>query len=149
MERQAKMRVDGMATLLQAGLRLAGEEFLQKQNNAERIDQLIQSFNIYFDEAVEAIGLDAPLDPPRAGPLASKYERALDPLRRWIAAPDGDGREIRRAARRDGLTALLQFVPLFNSRRSGYPYVNEVSACLSRLNERLEAGAPGELDLVQ
>jgi hypothetical protein len=144
MERQAKMRLGGMCDLLRRISSAAHEQFVEGQNHKDRIHRMITGFVDYFEEAIEVIGVHLPLNVRLVGPITEAYDKALAPLRRWIDTGTGDGSEILRHARRDGLGALLDFPPLFNNRKRAYRYVNEVGLRLTRLLELLDAAAPAE-----
>jgi hypothetical protein len=140
MERQAKMRVGGMCELLARRMIGAAEgHFLQGLKTEERVQELIKGFHDYFEEAIEVIGVNAPLDPRTVVPLVAAYDRAMVPLRAWIADPKGDGTEVIRKARREGVSALLELAPLLQNRKRGYSYVNAISARFTRLLELIDA----------
>src|SRR5258708_5533305 len=62
MERQAKMRVGGMCELLARRMIGAAEgHFFQNLKTEERVQELIKGFHDYFEEAIEVIGVSAPL----------------------------------------------------------------------------------------
>jgi hypothetical protein len=140
MERQAKMRVGGMCELLARRMIGAAEgHFLQGLKTEERVQELIKGFHDYFEEAIEVIGVNAPLDPKTVGPLVATYERALAPLKAWAADPKGDGADVIRKARREGIGALLELAPLLQNRKRGYLYVNTISARFSQLLELIDS----------
>jgi len=140
MERQAKMRVGGMCELMARRMIGAAEgHFLQGLKTEPRVQELIKGFHDYFEEAIEVIGVNAPLDPRTVGPLLTAYEKAMAPLQAWIADPKGDVRDIVKAARREGIGALLQLAPLLQNRKRGYLYVNAISVRFSQLLELLDA----------
>src|SRR6185295_18581519 len=107
MERQAKMRIGGMCELMRRIMVAAEEQFLEGAKNDERIQEMLKGFHDYYEEAIEVIGISAPLDLRTVGPLLAAYEKAVAPLRAWIAKPEGDYVAVLRPARRDGLGALL------------------------------------------
>lgn len=135
MERQAKMRIGGMCELLRRIMVGADEQFLEGAKNDERQQEMLKGFHDYFEEAIEVIGINAPLDIRTVGPLMATYDKALAPLRDWIAKPQGDALAVLRPARRDGLGALLELVQHLQNRKRGYLYLNEVSARFTRLLE--------------
>jgi hypothetical protein len=140
MERQAKMRVGGMCELLARRMIGASEgHFLQGLKTEERVQELIKGFHDYFEEAIEVIGVNAPLDPRTVGPLVNAYEKAMVPLRAWIADPRSDGTAIVKKARREGIGALLALAPLLQNRKRGYLYVNSISVRFSQLLELIDA----------
>ncbi|HLY10897.1 MAG TPA: hypothetical protein VKW04_16465 [Planctomycetota bacterium] len=140
MERQAKMRVGGMCELLARRMVGAAEgHFLQGVKTEERVQELIKGFHDYFEEAIEVIGVNAPLDPRTVVPLVAAYDRAMAPLRAWVADPKGDGADVVRKARREGIGALLELAPLLQNRKRGYLYVNSISVRFSQLLELLDA----------
>ena len=140
MERQAKMRIGGMCELLARRMIGASEgHFLQGLKTEERVQELIKGFHDYFEEAIEVIGINAPLDPRTVVPLVAAYDRAMVPLRAWIADPKGDGAEVIRKARREGVSALLELAPLLQNRKRGYSYVNTISARFTRLLELIDS----------
>jgi len=69
------------------------------------------------------------------GPLLAAYEKAVAPLRAWIAKPEGDALKVLRPARRDGLGALLELVNHLQNRRRGYLHLNELSVRFTKLLE--------------
>jgi hypothetical protein len=145
MERQAKMRIGGMCELMRRISTAADEHFFEGAKNEERIQEMLKGFHDYFEEAIEVIGINAPLDPRTVGPLLATYEKAVAPLRAWIQNPEGDGMKVLRPARRDGLGALLQLVHLLQNRKRGYLYLNEISARFTRLLELFDPMAAPEV----
>ncbi|HLY73105.1 MAG TPA: hypothetical protein VKU80_03215, partial [Planctomycetota bacterium] len=140
MERQAKMRVGGMCELLARRMIGASEgHFLQGLKTEERVQELIKGFHDYFEEAIEVIGVNAPLDPRTVVPLVTAYEKAMSPLRAWIAEPKAGGDAVVKKARREGLGALLALAPLLQNRKRGYLYVNAISVRFSQLLELMDA----------
>lgn len=133
MERQAKMRIGGMCELMRRISVAIEEHYLEGAKNEERIGEMLKGFHDYFEEAIEVIGINAPLDVRTVGPLLAAYEKAVAPLRAWIARPEGDGVPILRAARRGGLGALLELAPLLQNRKRGYLYLNEISLRFTKL----------------
>jgi len=140
MERQAKMRVGGMCELLMRRIIHSAELVFGGEPKAdERVQELFKGFHDYFEEAIEVIGVNAPLDVRTVGPLVSAYEKGFAPLRDWILHPRGDGAGLLRAARRECLGSLLTLAPLLQNRKRGYRYVNEISVRFTRLLELLDA----------
>ncbi|HVR83329.1 MAG TPA: hypothetical protein VMU54_03400 [Planctomycetota bacterium] len=140
MERQAKMRVGGMCELLARRMIGAAEgHFFQSLKTEERVQELIKGFHDYFEEAIEVIGVNAPLDPRTVVPLVNAYEKAMTPLRAWIADPKSDGEAVVKKARREGIGALLALAPLLQNRKRGYLYVNSISVRFSQLLELIDA----------
>ena len=139
MERQAKMRVGGMCELLARRMIGAAEaHFLEGAKTQERVQELIKGFHDYFEEAIEVIGVNAPLDPRTVGPLIAAYEKALQPLRAWVADPKGAADAVLRPVRRDALGSLISVAPLLQNRKRGYLYVNAVSVRFTRLLELID-----------
>ena len=138
MERQAKMRIGGMCELLRRIMVGADEQFLEGAKNDERQQEMLKGFHDYFEEAIEVIGINAPLDIRTVGPLMAAYDKALAPLRAWIAKPEGDFVPVLRVARRDGLGSLLELVQHLQNRKRGYLYLNEVSSRFTRLLEHFD-----------
>ena len=129
MERQAKMRVGGMCEL-DAADRWSGRGAVHRRGprTEERVEEMIKGFHDYFEEAIEVIGINAPLDIRTVGPIVAAYEKAMAPLRAWILKPEGDGAAVvRRPPAGTASAALQQLVPLLQNRKRGYLYVNEVS----------------------
>jgi hypothetical protein len=120
------------------------ERFLEGAKNEERIQEMLKGFHDYFEEAIEVIGINAPLDVRTVGPLMSAYDKAFAPLRAWIQKPEGDYLPVLRAARRDGLGALLELVHLLQNRKRGYLYLNEISVRFTRLLELFDPKASPE-----
>ena len=140
MERQAKMRVGGMAELQRRLLVAANEDLLEKQEGAAaRVKQIVEAYEGYFEEAVEVLGVERPLDPEKIGPLVTAYERALQPLR----AAAAEGRPVPADAlahvRRDALAVILKIPQLLKTRKRGYAYANDVSARFTALLAAAEA----------
>lgn len=144
MERQAKMRIGGMCELMRRISVAIEEHFLEGAKNEERIQEMLKGFHDYFEEAIEVIGINAPLDVRTVGPLLAAYDKAVAPLRAWIGKPKGDGWAVLRSARRDGLAALLELAPLLQNRKRGYLYVNEVSVRFTELLELFDSKASPE-----
>jgi hypothetical protein len=140
MERQAKMRVGGMCELLMRRIINAAEIYFAGEPKADaRVQELFVGFHQYFEEAIEVIGVNAPLDARTVGPLVAAYDKGFGPLRVWINAPRGDGADLIRAARRECLGSLLTLAPLLQNRKRGYLYVNEISVRFTGLLELLDA----------
>lgn len=140
MERQAKMRVGGMCELLARRMIGASEgHFFQGLKTQERVQELIKGFHDYFEEAIEVIGVNAPLDPRTVGPLIAAYEKAMVPVRAWVADSGKDGTEVLKKARREGIGTLLTLAPLLQNRKRGYLYVNAISVRFSQLLELIDA----------
>ena len=135
MERQAKMRIGGMCELMRRIAAAVDEQLGDGAKNDERIQEMLKGFHDYYEEAIEVIGINAPLDIRTVGPLLAGYEKALGPLRAWIAKPEGDYNPVLRSARREGLGALLELVNLLQNRKRGYQYLNEVSVRFTKLLE--------------
>ena len=139
-ERQAKMRVGGMCELLRRLLVCASEDLIDKQEGAgPRVKQLAEAFEGYFEEAVEVLGVDRPLDPEKIGPIVTAYEKALVPLRAAADAGKAASAEAAVDARRAALTTLLRIPPLLKTRKRGYLYANELSSRFTALLEAAEA----------
>jgi hypothetical protein len=145
MERQAKMRIGGMCELMRRISAAADEHFFEGAKNEERIQEMLKGFHDYFEEAIEVIGINAPLDVRTVGPLVAAYEKAFAPLRAWVLNPEGDPMKVLRPARRDGLGALLQLVHLLQNRKRGYLYLNEISARFTKLLELFDPKAAPEV----
>lgn len=137
MERQAKMRVGGMCELMRRIRVAAEEQFKEGAKNEDRIRDMLKGFHNYFEEAIESIGIDAPLDIRRVGPIIAAYEKTLRTLR-----SEGPSEPALRAVRRDGIGCLFELVPLLQNRKRGYLYVNTVSARFTTLLELAIAKAP-------
>ena len=103
---------------------------------------MLEGFYNYFEEAIEVIGIDAPLDIERVGPLLHAYEAAFAPLRVWIEKRQGE--DVRRDARRDCLAALFKIPTLLQNRKRAYTYVNEISVRFTRLLDATDAPASPE-----
>jgi hypothetical protein len=144
MERQARMRIGGMGELLRRILVLCSEQILDGKDQEERIAQMFDGFFAYFEEAVEVIGIEAPLDIQKVGPLVAAYEAGVAPLRAWVEKGAGEDGEALRRARREAYTALLKLPALLVNRKRGYAHVNETSARLSRLLALAEEKAPAD-----
>ncbi|HEV3026069.1 MAG TPA: hypothetical protein VG457_00770 [Planctomycetota bacterium] len=145
MERQAKMRVNGLCVLLRSIGARAEEQFTEGAKTQGRIEELEKAFHDYVEDAIEAIGIDAPLDLRRVGPIVAAYEKAIAPLRAWIRMSAGAAAGIPRAARHAGLAALQDLIPLLQNRKRGYFFVNEVSVRLTRLLELVDASSSAEV----
>lgn len=142
MERQAKMRIGGMCELLRRIVVAAGDQFVAEKPDFSRLGEMIEGWHGYFEEAIEVIGIDAPLDVERVGPLLHDYEIAFAPLRAWLEKREGE--DVRRDARRDCLAALFKLPPLLQNRKRAYTYVNEISVRFTRLLEASDAPASPE-----
>jgi hypothetical protein len=143
MERQAKMRVGGMCVLLDRIAKGYTEQFAAPKPEFTHLEEMVEGWHNYFEEAIEVIGIDAPLDIERVGPLVRDYETAFAPLRAWIEK--GQGEDVRRDARRDCLSALFKIPPLLQNRKRAYKFVNELSLRFTRLLEATDAPASPEI----
>jgi hypothetical protein len=143
MERQAKMRVGGMCELLRQILVVCTEHLEGDAEALPRARSRMDGFHVYFEEAIEVIGINAPLDVEKVGPAMAEYDRGLAPLRAWVGKPEGDGGEAAGEARRKCGQALFRIIPHIQTRKRAYRYVSEVAARLSRLVELVREGAEG------
>lgn len=137
MERQARMRVDGMIVLFHRLVKGYTEQLGADKPDVTHLQEVLDGWHNYFEEAIEVIGIDAPLDIERVGPIVHDYELAFAPLREWIEKDLGG--DVRRESRRDCLSALFKIPPLLQNRKRAYRYVNELSARFTRLLEATEA----------
>ena len=142
MERQAKMRIGGMCVLLDRIAKGYTEQFAAAKPEYARVQEMMEGWHNYFEEAIEVIGIDAPLDIETVGPLVRAYETAFAPLRAWIEK--GQGGDVRREARRDCLAALFKIPPLLQNRKRAYKFVNDLSQRFTRLLEATEVPASPE-----
>ena len=142
MERQAKMRVGGMCVLLDRIAKGYSDQFVAEKPDFTHIQEMMEGWHNYFEEAIEVIGIDAPLDVERVGPLVREYETAFAPFRAWIEKRQGG--DVRRDARRDCLSALFKIPPLLQNRKRAYKFVNDLSQRFARLLEATEAPASPE-----
>jgi hypothetical protein len=142
MERQARMRVDGMVELFRRLIKGYAEQFGADKPDYTHLQETLEGWHNYFEEAIEVIGIDAPLDIERVGPIVHDYETAFAPLRGWIEKTQGP--DIRREARRDCLSALFKIPPLLQNRKRAYRYVNELTARFTGLLEATEAPPTAE-----
>ena len=142
MERQAKMRIGGMCVLLDRIAKGYTEQFAAETPEFTRLQEMLEGWHNYFEEAIETIGIDAPLGVERVGPLVREYETAFAPLRAWLEK--GQGEDARRAARRDCLSALFRIPPLLQNRKRAYKFVNDLSQRFTRLLEATDAPASPE-----
>lgn len=133
MERQAKMRVGGMCELLRQILVVCTEYLEGDAEALPRARSRMEGFGVYFEEAIEVIGINAPLDVEKVGPAMAEYEKGLEPLRAWIGKPEGDGGEVAGEARRKCGQALFRIIPHVRTRKRAYRYLNEVASRLARL----------------
>jgi hypothetical protein len=140
-ERQSRMRIGGMTELLRRMLVSAGEHLEGQGDHKAHLEQMFSGWLDYFEEAVDAIGANLPLDPERAGPVHQAYRAALAPLRAVLADDAKDVETVRLKVKREGLSTLLQYPPLLQNRKRGYLFVNEVSARFTRLLGLMDAGA--------
>ncbi len=146
MERQAKMRVDGMCTILERLLDTCtnyladGRSWTPEEREEAllRIQKSLDAWIAYYDESVDATGVPMPLDADAIGPIVTDYEKAVGLLRKWLEKPEGDGDEIRSEARVMGIPALLRLPPLLQNRKTAYRFVSELSARFTRLLELAE-----------
>ena len=151
MERQSRMRVGGMCELFRRVLADMGDYFTNKELTKEgraqylkRIEEILDGFHDYFEEAVEVIGVKIPLDPVKIGPIVRDYQKALAPLRGLIEDGEGDPKEVRDAARQGGSEALLRLPLLLKNRKSAYTFVNDLSLRFRRLLDLVESRAKPE-----
>jgi len=146
MERQARMRIGGMGELLRRILVSCSEHVQDGREIQERIAQTFDGFHAYYEEAVEVIGIEAPLDIEKVGPLVAAYEAGVAPLRAWVekGSADGAADDALRRARREAFTALLKLPGLLHNRKRGYAYVNETSVRFNRLLDLAEGKASAD-----
>ncbi|HXX93235.1 MAG TPA: hypothetical protein VEN81_06350, partial [Planctomycetota bacterium] len=118
------------------------EQFASPKADFTHLGEMVEGWHNYFEEAIEVIGIDAPLDVERVGPLVHDYEVSFAPLRAWIEK--GQGEDVRREARRDCLSALFKIPLLLQNRKRAYKFVNELSQRFTRLLEATELGTSPE-----
>jgi hypothetical protein len=135
MERQAKMRIGGMCELLRQILVVCTEHLEGDAEALARARSRMDGFYVYFEEAIEVIGINAPLDLEKVGPAMADYERGFEPLRAWVGTRTGEGGEVAREARRKCGQALFRITPHIQTRKRAYQYVSEIAARLARLVE--------------
>lgn len=144
MERQAKMRLGGMAELQRRMLIAANEDLLEKQEGAAaRVKQIAEAYDGYFEEAVEVLGVERPLDPAKIGPLVSGYEAALKPLRTAAVEGKPPSADAVAAVRRDALTSMLRIPQLLKTRKRGYAYASDLSTRFTALLAAAETSPEG------
>jgi hypothetical protein len=141
MERQAKMRIGGMAELLRRILVAAGDHLKDEKEAAESAKRLIEAFPVYLEEAIEAIGINMPLDTEKIAPLLEAYDKAIGGLRAWSDKREGDADAVLFDARRECAAALFRITPLIQNRKRAYRYVNELTSRFTQLLELAEAKA--------
>lgn len=146
MEKQARMRVGGMCELLRRILigsneYLTGEKFETegaRKKYYERVQRLIDGFPPYLEECIDVLKLPLPLDPEKVDPIMTAYAKAFAPLRAWLEEGEGDRRAVRARARREGLSALMELIPILKNRKSAYRFANELSLRFRRLIDLVE-----------
>jgi hypothetical protein len=129
MERVARMRINGLCELLDRRLVVSLESLLaeqgDKKESLQRLDELIEGYQSYYEGAIENIGLDMPLDPEKVAPLVTAYEKGYLDLRAWLKARGDPGGFAQ--ARRDCLAALFKLPPLLQNRKRAYKHVNDLT----------------------
>jgi hypothetical protein len=129
MERVARMRINGLCELLERRLIVSLESLLvepgDKKESLQRLDELIEGYQSYYEGAIENIGLDMPLDPEKVAPLVTAYEKGYQELRTWLKTPGDPGGFAQ--ARRDCLGALFKLPPLLSNRKRAYKHVNDLT----------------------
>jgi hypothetical protein len=137
------MRVGGMCELLRRIVRSTEDQMAVPKPDFTHATEMLEGWHNYFEEAIEVIGIDAPLDIERVGPLIRDYETSFAPLRAGIEK-DQVGDDVRRTSRRDCLAALFKVPPLLQNRKRAYKYVNDVSVRFTQLLETMDADASPE-----
>lgn len=141
MERQARMRIGGMCELLRRMLVAATDYFEGDKEALVRVQQILDGFHAYYEEAIEVMGLDAPLDVHTVAPAVAAYERSLTELRAWAARREGDLAAMRVRALRQGTEALLAIAPACINRKRAYQYVNDLSSAFRQLLDAIRPDA--------
>ncbi len=120
-ERQGKMRLEGFCMRL-PDLASDCREFLEgKSEVLARTQQKMASFLDYYEEAIEVVGLEMPLDLETIAPALAEYEKQVELLRKrenWS--------EERPRIKRAAMQALLTVAGAFEKRKKGYYRVNEI-----------------------
>ena len=112
MERQAKMRVGGMAEMLRRILVAASGHLNDEKEAAESAQRLLEA-----------------------------YDKAVGTLRAWTEKRDGDAEAMFFDTRRECAAALFRITPLIQNRKRAYRYVNELTTRFTQLLELAEAKA--------
>jgi len=125
LERQGKLRIEGFCMRLPE---LASDcrEFLE--GNAEvlaRAQFKMESFLDYYEEAIEVVGLEMPLDLETIVPALAAYEKQVD---RMKAIPAAEWSKQRVEVKREARQALLTVAGVFERRKKGYYRVNRIMA---------------------
>lgn len=140
-ERQAKMRIGGMCDILRGTLVSCTEALEGDAEALTRAQKRLEGFHPYYEEAVEIICPNAPLDGTHIAPLLAAYEKGFLPVRDWVEKGEGEWAPARAAARRECAAALLQLPPHVKTRKTAYRFVSDLSDRFTRLLELADAKA--------
>lgn len=126
-ERQGKLRLEGFCMRL-PDLATECRDHLKGDKDAlERAQLKMKAFLDYYEEAVEVVGLEMPLDLEVVAPALEAYLKQIEILKKG-----GSKAEVKRAA----TEALLTMTSSFERRKKGYYRINQI---LSRFTELLHA----------
>ena len=140
MERQAKMRVGGQCEVLRRLLVAAGEHLFEDKAKTARFKETAEVWMNMWEEAVEVIGCEIPLDEDKVKPAVAAVGGAVARLRE--AAGKGPvPPEVLSEVRRDGMTAILKLAPHLRIRKRGYKALNDLSARFTALLQAADGGA--------
>lgn len=145
-ERQAKMRVGGMCDILRGTLTLCTDSLKGDKEALERAQKRFEGFHAYYEEALEIICPNAPLDATLIAPLVETYEKGFLPVRAWVERGEGEWPAARRSARTVCSEALFKIPLLVKTRKTAYTFVSDISDRFTRLLELADGTAdPKEL----
>ncbi len=129
-ERQGRLRMEGFCMRLPDLASDCREVLEGKKESLERAQLKMKMFLDYFEEAIEVVGLEIPLDVPTISSGLEEYLRQVEALRKGGA---------RAAIRRAASEALLKIAGAFQRRKKGYYRVNQI---MSRFVELVRTEDP-------
>ncbi|HYE98717.1 MAG TPA: hypothetical protein VEJ18_07385, partial [Planctomycetota bacterium] len=139
MERQAKMRIGGQCEVLRRLLVAAGEHLFEDKAKTARFKETAEVWMNMWEEAVEVVGCEIPLDEDKVKPAVQAVQAAAAKLRE-AAAKGPIPAETLVEARRDGMTAILQLAPHLRIRKRGYKALNDLSSRFTALLQAVDGG---------
>lgn len=135
-ERQGKMRLEGFCMRLPDLASDCREVLEGKSEVLARTQQKMSSFLDYYEEAIEVVGLEMPLDLETIAPALAEYQKQVEILRKrenWST----ERPRVKRAAQQ----ALLTVAGAFEKRKKGYYRVNEIMTQFTQLLRLADAPA--------
>jgi hypothetical protein len=134
-ERQGKFRIEGFCSRLPDLASDCSDILFGQDEVFARMQYKMRSFLDYYEEAIEVVGLNMPLDVLTIGPALAIFEAQVKRLDRFDPATwKGERAEFRRIASQ----ALMDVAGSFGNRKRGYYRANRIIAAFRDLLEKAD-----------